>query len=327
VIFSVIIPTFNSEGYIGPCLAALLQSDFPRDEYEIIVVDGGSSDRTREIALQHPGVKVVPSSNVSISNSRNLGAKNADGDHLLFIDSDCLVDPQLLAVAHRALQTHACFGAFYKPAPEHGWISRVWLDIERKPAGLVEWITAGTLAVRKDAFFEIGGFNESLMTGEDVDLGFRLRQRGHRILHDPAVGSIHLGQPDRLALFFKKEKWRGRSLLPSVRSQGWLTRPSRFSLCVLAFGASIAALPVAAIAGAPTVAAALAAIVVGGPTLLGLRSSLRNGSVASLLPMTALWFVFLLARATAVVAYNQFYTPPLAPRTGGDGPGRSSATS
>src|SRR5690606_5273673 len=118
------------------------------------------------------------------------------------------------------------------------WISRAWLIIERKPAGAVEGITAGTLEVTRTAFLDVGGFDESLFTGEDVDLGFRLRARGHRILHDPEVGSIHLGQPDNLLLFFKKEMWRGRSVIQSLRRHGLIAKPSRFSLCVLVYAAA-----------------------------------------------------------------------------------------
>jgi glycosyltransferase involved in cell wall biosynthesis len=317
--FSVIIPTYNSERYIGSCLASLTQTTTPADEFEIIVVDGGSADRTREIVMQYPGVRIVNSKNVCISNSRNLGASSAHAPYLVFIDSDCVVNPELLNSAKQHLQRYVCFGAFYKPAPEHGWISKIWLLIEGKPAGAVEWVTAGTLIVKRSVYFELGGFNEALATGEDVDFGFRVRQRGYEIMHDPAVGSIHLGQPDRLSTYFVKEMWRGRSLIPSLREHGLLSRPSRFSLAILAYTVALLLLPVALLLGNAVLAVIVVGVLLIAPVLLAIRSAIREKAIDVLPSMTLLWFVFLLARSFAIFKYNQFRMPRMAPRHGSDG--------
>jgi glycosyltransferase involved in cell wall biosynthesis len=319
LIFSVIIPTFNSERYIGACLTALTQIRTPAEEFEIVVVDGGSSDRTREVVLQYPEVRIVNSSNFSISNSRNLGASTARAPHLVFIDSDCIVDQELLNKAKLHIQRYVCFGAFYRPAPEHGWISRVWLLIESKPAGAVEWVTAGTLIIKRSVYFELGGFNESLATGEDVDFGFRIRQSGYEVLHDPTVGSIHLGQPDRLSTYFVKEMWRGRSLIPSLRRHGLFAKPSRFSLAILAYAAVLLLLPLALFLGNAAMVMVLAGVLLVAPVLLAIRSAVRQRAIDAIPAMILLWFVYLLARSFAVFKYNQFKTPSKAPECGKNG--------
>ena len=92
---SIVIPTFNSDKYIDKCLKSIFKSDF-NGEFDVIIVDGGSTDLTLEMAARHKDVKVISSSNISVSNSRNCGASNSEGEITIFIDSDCIVNEQLL---------------------------------------------------------------------------------------------------------------------------------------------------------------------------------------------------------------------------------------
>ena len=209
---SIVIPTFNSDKYIDKCLKSIFKSDF-NGEFDVIIVDGGSTDLTLEMAARHKDVKVISSSNISVSNSRNCGASNSEGEIIIFIDSDCIVNEQLLKKSKLYLEKYACYGSFYNPDPSHGWVSTVWLDIERKKDGLVGWLTSGTLAIKRNLFNEIGGFNESLQAEEDEDFCYRVRAGGGKIYNDSSVASVHLGQSNSLSDFFNKETWRGKSLL------------------------------------------------------------------------------------------------------------------
>ncbi len=77
----------------------------------------------------------------------------------------------------------------------------------------VEWLGSGNLAVRRELFLKVGGFDVSLETCEDVDLCNRLRATRHRIVSDDRLRSIHYGDPDTLRAVFLGELWRGRDNL------------------------------------------------------------------------------------------------------------------
>jgi Glycosyltransferases, probably involved in cell wall biogenesis len=90
IFVSFIIPTYNSGNYIGRCLEAIKTIDHPQDRFEIVIVDNGSSDDTLEIARRFTD-KIVINTTSLVSKLRNLGAAQAIGDLLIFIDSDCVI--------------------------------------------------------------------------------------------------------------------------------------------------------------------------------------------------------------------------------------------
>lgn len=84
--FSIIIPAYNAEAYIKRCLDSILSQDF--NDYEVIVIDDGSTDGTSNILEQYPQVKVISQSNHGMATARNRGLEMAQGDYILFVDSD-----------------------------------------------------------------------------------------------------------------------------------------------------------------------------------------------------------------------------------------------
>ena len=90
--FSVIIPVYNGEGTIAECLEALASQDMPRREFEVIVVDDGSTDGTAAIVKQFD-VKYIHQENTGPATARNVGVKNAQGKIVVFTDADCVPEP------------------------------------------------------------------------------------------------------------------------------------------------------------------------------------------------------------------------------------------
>ncbi|MGH7819528.1 MAG: hypothetical protein ACREQ9_07135, partial [Candidatus Binatia bacterium] len=116
----------------------------------------------------------------------------------------------------------AAAGAPYEPPHGATWVQRVYDSLRDHRPGRrdVRWLGSGNLAVVRSRFVEVGGFSEALATCEDVDLCFRLRERGFRILSDSRVRSVHHGDPRTIGELFRSELWRGRSnLAVSLRSR------------------------------------------------------------------------------------------------------------
>ncbi len=209
---SVIIPAFNSEQYIRDCLDSLRKQSLSADEYEIIVVDNGSADRTVEIA-QSLGVKVVPGPQLTVSALRNLGAAQAQGDILAFVDSDCCVAEDWLRLAVELIGSKgaAAIGYWYRLPHDLTWVERVW-DLHmslKRVTGYVPWLPSSNFFIRKSVFEKISGFNPQLVTGEDSDICNRIILSGEKIYSDDRLAVTHMNNPKTVVEFFRKEIWHG----------------------------------------------------------------------------------------------------------------------
>ncbi|MCL5430631.1 MAG: glycosyltransferase [Candidatus Marsarchaeota archaeon] len=179
---SVIIPTLNEEKYLATPLKALKKQSFK--DFEVIVADGGSKDRTRQIAKRFDS-KLIYVKKRGISSGRNAGARIAKGKILVFLDADTMPFPDLLKQYRDAIQD----GVIAATGP--------LLELEKVPMRmrigykLVSVLTVrlsialgkpsiigSNFAVKKSAFDKIHGFNEGLMTYEDWDLSHRLGEYG-----------------------------------------------------------------------------------------------------------------------------------------------------
>jgi len=221
--FSIIIPTKNEEKQIGRCLDSLLHQDWSSDEYEIIVIDNGSGDRTASIA-RAKGARVSIKPGCSIGALRNFGARVATGEILAFIDADCTVPADWLhhASPYLTRKDVACFGS--PPVVPDGatWVQRTWYRVRRKKhGGEASWLEAMNMFVPRGTFLAAGGFSETLETCEDYDLSIRLKNIGALIADDRIV-AVHHGEAASIRQFFRKELWRGRGNLSGVKSHGIL---------------------------------------------------------------------------------------------------------
>ncbi len=99
--FSIIVPVYNVEKYIGKCLESIKNQTYK--DYEVIVVNDGSTDKSMEIAKEY-NVKVINTKHVSVSEARNIGVKHATGEYLMFLDSDDFWDNKLLEEITKSLK-------------------------------------------------------------------------------------------------------------------------------------------------------------------------------------------------------------------------------
>lgn len=186
-IVSAIIPALNEERYLERCLASL-KNQKTCDHFEIIVVDGGSSDATVKIAKRYAD-KVVVSQERSPSIQRNLGAKMAKGRFLAFIDADTVATKSWLKGIVKALrdQNLACVTGPLFPLEK---IKRPYLysltNILQKILVRINYplFWGASCGFRADAFWKIEGFDERLLTSEDHDISLRIRRIGKAAFKD-----------------------------------------------------------------------------------------------------------------------------------------------
>jgi glycosyltransferase involved in cell wall biosynthesis len=230
---SFIIPVLNGEKEIKRCLLSVRNQDFPPAEYEVLVVDNGSTDKTHQIVGDLGfDLQVIPG--VSVAALRNHGAKMARGDYLAFVDADVELAPGWAQNGLASFKDQRVLAAGGPRCIPEGatWVQRTWgLHLksrrpELKPAP-VPWLYSMAFIVRRDQFLMIRGFNEELETAEDVDLCYRLASRG-TILYNPAMKAVHWGEDSDLGTFWSKEVWRGKGSFRGVLAHGlrWDELPS-----------------------------------------------------------------------------------------------------
>lgn len=233
---SVIVPCRNEERWIGVCLEALVRGSFPRSDYEILVIDNGSTDQTREIASVFADQVLVENTN-KVSRARNLAAAGAHGEVLAFLDADCIPDRDWLdkATASLARDNAGIVGAHYLLPELPSWVEKNWcLD---PPAGRQEtnFVPAGNLIIRRQLFRQIGGFDEKLIACEDKELCARA-SRHATVISDDAIRVVHQGNPKTLEQLLRREMWHGRGALRSLRTR----KTDKAVLATLAVGLGLA---------------------------------------------------------------------------------------
>jgi len=222
---SVIIPVRNDARRLDLCLASIAASAYPADRYEIIVADNGSTDNSRQVARAR-GARVVVFPDIRVSEVRNQAARAARGQVLAFVDADHVLEPDWLPFAIESLSKPdaAAVGAAYYAPADGTWVQRMYDSFRTRAEGVlqVDWLGSGSLAVWREVFEKVAGFDSRLETCEDVDFCQRLRRNGFGLWSDNRLRSTHLGDPRTIRALFFGELWRGRDNI-KVSLRGPLT--------------------------------------------------------------------------------------------------------
>jgi GT2 family glycosyltransferase len=232
---SVIIPMFNEVRHITRTLEAVrAAAERAACEWEIIVVDNGSSDDGPQIAREQ-GAQVLVCPGISIGALRNRGAALAQGEWLAFLDADMQVpESWLVTWSQVQVQNRAeVLGLVHRPPAQAPWYARAWLErvgSARELAGLRDWLPTANLCLPRSWFERVGGFDETLRTGEDKDLSLRLGQSGARLLSLPDPAVLNWGFESNWSEWLGKELWRQCSHVQLLRKNGPSLRLLRFPL-------------------------------------------------------------------------------------------------
>ena len=260
LVVSVIVPAYRSVATLGRCLHAIRASELPGVAWELIVVDDRSDDGTRDVAGRMADRLVqIADGPRGPAHARNAGAAVAGGDILVFVDADVVLAADALRrmVAHliAGSGTSAVFGTYDDRPDDPGFVSQYRnllhhrVHITSAGAASTFWGACG--AVRRAAFDAVGQFDDRRYPRpqiEDVELGYRLSDAGHRIVLDPAIRCTHLKRwtlrgmlrvdlVDRaipwMHLLVARRETVARGPLNLRRSEKWLTAITGLSLLML----------------------------------------------------------------------------------------------
>jgi len=191
---SVIVCSYNGGPTLASCLDSLGKLNYP--QYEIILVDDGSTDDTSYIAAQFPWVRYIHQSNQGLSHARNTGAAAAKGEVFAYTDSDCMVDPDWLYYLIGTLVSgdYAGVGGPNVTPPAKSWIQACVAAAPGGPSHVLltdvvaEHIPGCNMAFYRWAFEGVGGFDtEYRKAGDDVDFCWRIQQAGWVIAFSPTA--------------------------------------------------------------------------------------------------------------------------------------------
>jgi cellulose synthase/poly-beta-1,6-N-acetylglucosamine synthase-like glycosyltransferase len=228
---SVIVCAYNAERTMDSCLASLKELNYPN--YEVIVVNDGSSDRTLQITQRYDYVRLINQENKGLSVARNVGMTAATGEIVAYTDSDCMADPDWLTylVAKFLSSGLAAVGGPNLSPPEDSLVPACVAVSPGVPTHILlsdevaEHIAGCNMAFRRQVLQEINGFNPIFRTaGDDVDICWRLQDRGYTIGFSPAAIVWHFRR-NTVAAYLKQQQGYGKA-----EALVYFQHPYRFNL-------------------------------------------------------------------------------------------------
>ncbi len=226
---SVVVCSYNGAYTIRECFEGLRKLEYP--DFEVVVVNDGSTDTTAAIAAQY-GFRVICTGNNGLSTARNVGMRAADGEIIAYIDDDAYPDPDWLKYVAVTFLSTDCAGVGGPNAPPPG-AGEVAECVANAPGGPLhvlisdreaEHIPGCNMAIRKERLEAIGGFDPRFRTaGDDVDLCWRLQERGWWLAFSPGAMVWH-HRRNSVRAYWRQQKGYGRA--EALLAQKW---PGRYN--------------------------------------------------------------------------------------------------
>ena len=211
---SVIIPTFNSAKELTKCLESFKTQSISNENFEVIVVDDGSNDGTKDAAAKYP-VKYIYQQNRGPAAARNNGANQAQGEIILFTDADCEPQPNWIEEMIKPLDNPQVVGVkgVYKTRQKELVARLVQIEYEHKYERMkkfkyIDFIDTYSAGYRKDIFLKYNGFDERYPKAsvEDQEFSFRLSHDGHKMVFNPDAVVFHKHSASLMGYLRKKYK-------------------------------------------------------------------------------------------------------------------------
>ena len=214
-LFSIIIPTYNRPQQLACCLESLAQLDYPRDRFEVIVMDDGSRQPLDAVVapfLDRLNICLQRQENAGPAAARNRAAQLAKGRYLAFTDDDCRPATDWLASLEACFSIapdHIVGGKTVNALPDNPYsatsqnIISMGYDHYNAVRDQARFFASNNMTVPADRFRELDGFNESFTTSEDRELCDRWLHQGYQMTYAPEVVIYH-AHPMSLKSFWKQ---------------------------------------------------------------------------------------------------------------------------
>ncbi|MCI5052806.1 MAG: glycosyltransferase family 2 protein [Simkaniaceae bacterium] len=179
--FSIIIPCYNEEGYIKKCLHCLENQTMPFKEFEVIVVDNQSTDNTSIVACEFEKqtkmqMRLLTAVSRGVSNARNRGAEISRGEYLVFLDADNTSDPNLLNSIRCQIVKSGNFAGVIKTLPSSKTALGMGVFILLDRIKKIGPRPFGKNYCAKDLFLKVGGYNNGIALGENVEFLLKVKK-------------------------------------------------------------------------------------------------------------------------------------------------------
>lgn len=232
---TIIIPCRNEEKYIGRCLDSIIENDYAKDKLEVLILDGLSKDKTRDIIKKYAEltsyIKLLENDKLFVPYALNKGIKNAKGDIIIRMDAHSTYEKDYISKCVKYLEEYKVdnVGGIWKTLPgedtltaksiaialSHPYgVGNAYFRIGLKKPKYVDTVPFG--CYKKDVFEKIGFFNEDLIRNQDIEFNIRLRAAGGKILLVPDIISSYHARPTLKALA-RNNFWNGFWVLYSLR--------------------------------------------------------------------------------------------------------------
>jgi glycosyltransferase involved in cell wall biosynthesis len=224
-IVSIIIPSFNEKKYIGRSLDSIIVNDYPKENFEVLVVDGMSEDGTREVVRnyikKYPSIKILDNPQKFTNFAFNIGIKNAKGEIIIFGGAHAVYEKDYISKCVKYLKEYDAdnVGGVLKTVPLETTITAKAIAISlshpfgagtsyfrtgvKKPKS-VDTVFGG--CYKKEVFNKIGLFNENLTRSQDMEFNLRLKKAGGKILLAPEIVAYYYPNSNLKDFFFHNFK-------------------------------------------------------------------------------------------------------------------------
>lgn len=228
---SVVIPTLNEEKHIGKCIESILNSSYK--DLEILVVDGGSKDRTVEIASKYEKVKVLKNPFRYTPDGLNIGIQNSSGKYIFLAGAHSSFDEKYIEECVKRIEEGKCdvAGGVLKTLPRSDsakakaiantlqsifgvGASKFRIAASESQEQYVDTVAYGIY--KKDVFEKSGFFNTMLIRNQDIDMNYRIKRAGYKVMLVPSVKAYYYAR-DNFKDFFKNNYQNGYWVILSTR--------------------------------------------------------------------------------------------------------------
>ena len=236
---TIILPCRNEEKFIGPCLDSIIANDYPKNNLEILVIDGMSDDKTRKIlkdySQKYNFIKIIDNPKKFIPLALNIGVKNAKGEFIVRMDAHSVYNKNYISKCIKYLKEYEVdnVGGIWKIMPSEKTLINKAIVLASSSffgAGNAHYRTGYSKGLKfvdtvfggcykKDVFKKIGLYNENLVRSEDMEFNLRLKKAGGKILLAPDIVTYYYPK-STLKEFFK------HNFLDGV----WTIYPLKFGL-------------------------------------------------------------------------------------------------